>query len=84
MNTYRFLYEADIVLVMDGGRITLCGHPRKVLPQVERQLQETKDEVRGERVGGAKGGAMNKGDTGSIRLQVNVHCILYIHIIYKL
>ena len=58
------------MIVMDKGRITLCGHPRKVLPHVEKQLLETKEDVGEESGGGDKGGASSKADTGSIQLQV--------------
>lgn len=63
------------MIVMDEGRITLCGHPRKVLPQVEKQLQATKDQVGEESEGGDKGGASSK---GSIQLQVQqMHALLH-------
>ncbi len=41
--TTRFLYEGDVVIVLDNGRVTQFGHPRKVLPLVEEQLQSTRD-----------------------------------------
>ena len=67
------------MLVMDKGRITLCGHPRKVLPQVEKQLQATKDQVGEESGGGNKGGASNKAENGSVQLQVQqMHTLMYI------
>ena len=65
----RFLYEADVVLVLEEGRVTQCGHPRKVLPLVEEQLQQStsRDNEGAESGGGAMGGATNKGD---VQLQV--------------
>ena len=65
----RFLYEADIVLVLDKGRVIQCGHPRKVLPLVEEQLQQStsRDNEGVGSGGGAMGGATNKGD---VQLQV--------------
>ena len=65
----RFLYEADVVLVLEEGRVTQCGHPRKVLPLVEEQLQQStsRDNEGAESGGGAMGGATNKGD---VKLQV--------------
>ena len=73
MHMYRFLYEADVVIVLEKGRVTQCGHPRKVLPQVEEQLQSTRDTMGEEPEGGAVGGATNKGDIGSIQPQVKGH-----------
>ena len=58
------------MIVLDEGRVTQCGHPRKVLPLVEEQLQSTKDTEREESEGGTMGGAANKGDTGGRQLQV--------------
>ena len=72
--TCRFLYEADVVIVMDGGRISHCGRPRKVLPLVEKQLLSIKKTVVEEEVGGAKGGASNKTDN---QAQVHVHARVY-------
>ena len=65
----RFLYEADVVLVLEEGRVTQCGHPRKVLPLVEEQLQQSisRDNEGVESGGGAVGGVTNKGDTGGIQ-----------------
>ena len=73
----RFLYEADVVLVLDEGRVVQCGHPRKVLPLVEEQLQSNRDTEGGgeESEGGTVGGATNVGDTGGgIQLQVRNSC----------
>ena len=58
------------MIVLDEGRVTQFGHPRKVLPLVEEQLQLTRDTEGEESEGGAMGGATNKGDTGGIQLQV--------------
>ena len=68
----RFLYEADVVIVMNEGRISCCGHPRKVLPQVEEQLQSTRDKGGEKPEGGAKGGSTNKADLGSTQVQVSL------------
>ena len=66
--TGRFLYEADLVLVMEGGRVVTSGHPRAVLPQVEKQLETAKKSVDAEKE--EEGGASNKTDTRSSPLQV--------------
>ena len=34
----RFLYNADLVLVMDGGRVVLSGPPSEILPQIQDTL----------------------------------------------
>ena len=39
----RFLYAADVVVVMEGGVITNSGPPRTVLPQVEKQMSEERE-----------------------------------------
>ena len=62
------------MIVMDGGRISHCGRPRKVLPLVEKQLLSIKKTVVEEEVGGAKGGASNKTDN---QAQVHVHARVY-------
>lgn len=75
---YRFLYEADVVIVMEDGRVSQFGHPRKVLPLVEEQLQSTREAVDGEEEsegGETKGARKSTGDTGSMHLQVCVHKI---------
>ena len=65
------------MLVLDEGRVTQCGHPRKILPLVEEQLQSTRDTEGEESEGGVVGGATNKGDAGGIQLQVR-KLVLYI------
>ena len=60
------------MIVMNEGRISCCGHPRKVLPQVEEQLQSTRDKGGEKPEGGAKGGSTNRADIGSIQVQVSL------------
>lgn len=64
------------MIVMDGGRISHCGRPRKVLPLVEKQLLSIKKTVVEEEVGGAKGGASNKTDNQA-QVHVHVHACVY-------
>ena len=39
----RFLYAANVVVVMEGGAITNIGPPSTVLPQVEEQMSEERE-----------------------------------------
>ena len=39
----RFLYAADVVVVMEGGAIANIGPPSAVLPQVEKQMLEERE-----------------------------------------
>ena len=57
------------MLVMEGGRVTQCGHPRVVLPLVEKQLETAKLSVEEKEEGGA---ADDKTDTTASQLQVNI------------
>ena len=75
MYTRRFLYEADLVLVMEGGRVVTSGHPRAVLPQVERQLETAKESVGGDKEE-QEGGASNKTDARSSPLQVYTRILI--------
>ena len=34
----RFLYEADLIVVMDDGQIILSGPPSEILPQIQDKL----------------------------------------------
>ena len=34
----RFLYDADLILVMDDGRVVLSGPPSDVLPKIQDTL----------------------------------------------
>ena len=72
-----------MVIVLDEGRVTQFGHPRKVLPLVEEQLQSTSDTEGEESEGGAVGGATNTGATGGIQPQVRsiTYVSLYIRTI---